>query len=273
MDHINNFKKDLQEFLNGFKQMGSDLINKERRIKQIPNLITLSRLLIASFIPSAAMSGNLVLAAGLTIAAASTDGFDGIAARKLNATSEFGKNLDPVCDKFFAAILTIPLMIKLPTIASIGLGINLVLEAGIAGVNLKSKAKGNNPRTTWLGKIKTALLSSLLAAFYVSFSHEFNPAFIPTLYALTTTTQAMTCINYQKIDMKKDKEKEIIETHQTTAHTEEEQTQQTKIKNIEQEQETFTISDYQKLKEELIGPKEDIKPNKSIDNGFQKTKK
>lgn len=273
MEYINNFKKDLQEFLNGFKQMGSDLVNKERRIKQVPNLITLSRLLIASFIPSAAISGNLVLAAVLTIAAASTDGIDGIAARKLNATSEFGKNLDPVCDKFFAAILTVPLMIKLPAIASIGLGVNLVLEAGIAGINLKSKAKGNNPRTTWLGKIKTALLSSLLAAFYISFSHEFNPAFIPTLYALTTTLQTLTCINYQKIDKQKDKEKEILSTNQTTNHNEETQTQQTKTKTIEQSKETFTISDYQKLKEELTAPKEDLEKDKSIDNGFQKTKK
>ena len=41
-----------------------------------------------------------VLAAGLFIAAAVTDWFDGFLARRLNQTSAFGAFLDPVADKF-----------------------------------------------------------------------------------------------------------------------------------------------------------------------------
>lgn len=201
----NSIKTDIKKFLNGFKKMGHDLKNRQTFKKQIPNLLTLSRIGIASFIPPLALSGNLVMAAILTVASALTDALDGIAARKLDAISEFGKNLDPVCDKLFVGILIFPLMIKLPPLLTLGLGCNLILESLIASVNCISKAKGNIPQTTWLGKIKTTLLSILLATLYISFTKSFNPLFISTIYALATTSQILTCADYYRLDQKKDR--------------------------------------------------------------------
>lgn len=213
MGYDDNLKRDFKEFLDGFKNMASDLKDKERRIKQIPNILTLSRLLIAFFIPLTALTGNLGWSAVLTIIAASTDAFDGFAARKLNAISEFGKNLDPVCDKLFSAILIIPLMFKLSPLLSFGLGINFVIEAFIAFTNVKSKAKGHKPKSSWLGKIKTTFLSILLAILYISFSYQFNPLLIPIIYSITTIIELVTYIDYYLSDKKKDltmkKEKSI----------------------------------------------------------------
>lgn len=272
MKYKNDLKNASKEFFDGFKKIIKDLKNKQTRHKQIPNLLTLSRVLIAVFIPPAAFSGNLVLASVLTVIAASTDGLDGFMARKLNATSEFGKNLDPVCDKIFASILIIPLMIKLSPF-TLFLGFNLVLESFIAGINLKSKIKGNVPRTTILGKIKTALLSVLLASLYISFSHEFNPLFIPITYMITITTQTLTCLNYYHIDKKKDslniKYKSLKEDEANIKEYEvnEEVLNKEKDKN----KVNISIDDLKRLKEEIINTN-NIQ-NEIKEKDFQKVKR
>ena len=93
------YKKYKEDIKNCFK----DLKNKDKRIKQIPNLLTASRLLATLFIVPAAFSGNIPLAILFTCLFEATDALDGFAARKLNAVSEFGKDLDPIVDKIFAA--------------------------------------------------------------------------------------------------------------------------------------------------------------------------
>ena len=260
-----NFKKDINEFLDGFKKMASDLKTKGRRKKQIPNLITLSRIGISAFIPTLAMSGNLIGAGILTVAAAVTDGIDGFVARKLGAVSEFGKNLDPVCDKLFAGILLVPLLSNISPLVTVSIGLNLVLEAGIAGVNLNSKVKGNIPRTTILGKIKTGLLSLLMASIYASFTYNSLSSIIPTIYLLTTITQTFTLIDYYKIDKKKDKIKSKLELFNNIENTKLEENLGS-LENTKTMDKKLTSEDYRKLREEVIrthSPKQE-------EIGFQK---
>ena len=253
MKNFENIKKDAKDFLNGFKNMFNDLKTKGKRHKQIPNLITLSRLGLACFIPPFALSGNLIPATIITIIAAGTDGIDGFTARKLNATSEFGKNLDPVCDKIFASALLIPLMTKLSPLMSLGLGINLVIEAGIAGVNVVSKSKDNRPKTTILGKIKTGFLSIMLATLYASFTFPALVSIVPLIYFITTTTQTLALINYYQIDKKKDIRKNKLK--QLDRHIEEiemaNKNIETKDNNLEKNK-NYNSEDYKKLKEEII---------------------
>ena len=203
-------KNDFKEFINGFKAMFTDLKTKEGRRKQIPNWITFSRLVLSCFIPPLAMSGNLIAlgwASGLAAVALGTDFVDGKLARKLNAVSEFGKNLDPVCDKLSAAILLAPLMIKASPIITLSLCVNLGLEAGIALVNLNSKAKGNKPKTTILGKVKTASLSALLVSSYLSFSIPVFATITPIAEVITLILQTKTLIDYKRIDKKEDRKR------------------------------------------------------------------
>src|SRR6478752_5770661 len=73
----------------------------------LPNLITLGRiLLVPVFVIAFALPGDgarLVAFVVFCIAGAS-DALDGLAARKFNAGSNFGRMLDPIADKILVAV-------------------------------------------------------------------------------------------------------------------------------------------------------------------------
>ncbi|NJM17067.1 MAG: hypothetical protein HC896_18305 [Bacteroidales bacterium] len=66
--------------------------------KQVPNIITSLNLLIGSVAAVMAFESNIETAAWLVFCAAFLDLLDGLFARMLNATSEFGKHLDALAD-------------------------------------------------------------------------------------------------------------------------------------------------------------------------------
>lgn len=148
--------------------------------KQIPNLLTASRLFSPLVIIPAALVGNIPLALGASAVFASTDLFDGIIARKLNAHSELGRKLDAATDKVFAGSLLIALSFSNPLIL-----LNLGLEAVISGVNLMSERKGNQPKTVYFGKVKTALLSFTILTSFAEPIFEI-PRYISTILISTT---------------------------------------------------------------------------------------
>lgn len=64
----------------------------------MPNLVTILGLFCGFYSIIATMNGNYVMAASATLAAFLFDGLDGRLARMLNATSEFGVQLDSLAD-------------------------------------------------------------------------------------------------------------------------------------------------------------------------------
>lgn len=73
------------------------------------DVLTLVSLLLASLGLLSAFNGKLTLAIGLMTLAMLVDMFDGLVARRLGLTSEFGKYLDGFCDAF--TYLVLPLFI------------------------------------------------------------------------------------------------------------------------------------------------------------------
>ena len=69
------------------------------RILTIPNILTLGRLIAVPVFLVASLSGRFKLAFVLFVAAAFTDLFDGIIARRFNQRSRLGALLDPAADK------------------------------------------------------------------------------------------------------------------------------------------------------------------------------
>jgi cardiolipin synthase len=69
------------------------------RILTIPNILTLARLIAVPVFLWASFDGRFVLAFGLFVAAALTDVFDGLIARRFNQRSRLGALLDPAADK------------------------------------------------------------------------------------------------------------------------------------------------------------------------------
>lgn len=67
--------------------------------KNIPNILTIIRILLIPFILDAIYKGNYILGIVLFTISGITDVLDGIIARKFNLISNFGKLMDPLADK------------------------------------------------------------------------------------------------------------------------------------------------------------------------------
>ena len=185
-------------FFKDFKKEFKSIKKKEIK-RQIPNLLTLSRGLAPIVIIPAILFNKLYFVIILLIIFALTDFLDGKIARKYNLVSEFGVKLDAVCDKIFAISLIIPAIINH------GIFIfNFVMEIAISYTNLLSYTKGNNPRSTIIGKIKTALLSLTLILAYIP---NMNNLVIFIFSLITIICQVITLIKYINTDMEMDKNK------------------------------------------------------------------
>lgn len=174
---------------------------KEKEVKKsfkekIPNILTLSRGFAPLVVVPLILTGNIIpgLVAGCLFA--STDFFDGLLARKFNASSTFGQKLDPICDKIFAVSLLGSAAIINPLLV-----LNIVPEVLISVINIKSLEKDNKPKTTILGKIKTFLLSLNILATLIPGSSKITS---DILIAITLLCQMITAAKYKKIDKQKD---------------------------------------------------------------------
>ena len=203
----------MKEFFNYFKDNIKKVIedlrskDKERKRKQIPNILTLIRGFLApiTIIP-AVLNDNIYLAFGLIAICALTDSFDGWYARKFDAQSEFGATLDAICDKLFVLTLAFPLAFRYTT----WIVIILILELIISIVNSHYKIRGYEVKSSTLGKVKTVVLDSSIALCYLGFIIEIKPIFINVATVLTNIMQGLTIIgyivHYRKENMLKEQE-------------------------------------------------------------------
>lgn len=78
----------------------------------IPNILTITRLIISPIILIIFLSGENLIAIVLIIFAGITDWLDGMIARKFDCQSNFGEILDPVADKVLIFFICIGLFLK-----------------------------------------------------------------------------------------------------------------------------------------------------------------
>lgn len=148
---LDKYKKDISEAIEELKTPG-------KRHRQIPNILTASRLLAPLAILPAAFSGNVPLTAGLALGFGLTDCVDGAIARKFDLQSDLGKDLDAVTDKVFVGTLLIASAFFNPILLC-----NLGLEGAIAAINVKQKMSGKETGSTMIGKYKTWAVFGLAA--------------------------------------------------------------------------------------------------------------
>lgn len=191
-------KKMIKDFFGDFKLQVRDIKNGNIK-RQIPNMLTFSRALSPFIIIPAMLLGEIKIAIGALIFFAITDFLDGKIARKYNYVSDFGVKLDAVCDKIFAMSLVIPAVFECYILL-----FNLILEIAISYTNLLSEAKGNHPRSTIIGKIKTTLLSITLILIYIP-KIDIKIIFVASI--VTIICQVITLIKYINIDMDKDRKR------------------------------------------------------------------
>lgn len=142
-------------------------------LKQIPNALTLLRLILAPVIawvvwqgsasPDAGNQDWAMWAAGLFIAAALTDLFDGMAARAFDAHSKFGRLIDPIADKALVGLPLIAISIvaargEWPLWGVIALSTAVIVVRDVTMTLIRFAAKdGEGVRVSQLAKWKTAI--------------------------------------------------------------------------------------------------------------------
>ena len=125
---------------------------KNKIIKNIPNMITISRI-SASFLACIMfILGNFPVSLGFYVYAACSDAVDGYFARKLNATSELGRKLDAISDKLFVLSLIFP---------SIFMGNYLMLIPLFLETKILSKSKNS------IMLLEASLLLNFFAILYL----------------------------------------------------------------------------------------------------------
>ena len=150
--------------------------------KQLPNIITLSRIisLVVGFILF--MKGNMILSLIFYIYGAISDSIDGYLARRLNAYSKFGQYLDAISDKLYFLSLIIILLINKKYLIILP----LVMEIIISVINYLIVKRNKKVFTERVGKFKTTLLIITLLVAILSIKIKiFNCLYI-ILLVLTT---------------------------------------------------------------------------------------
>ena len=183
----------LEKYKEQIKEAIEDLKTPGRRHKQIPNILTLSRMLSPLVIIPNALLGNSEEAIKLAAFFGLTDMLDGYIARNYNLSSQLGADLDALTDKLFAGTLLLTGSVANPYLLA-----NTGLEMAIAGVNLKQKFSGNKSGSTIMGKVKTGAVFTLGGLGVVATSvQELDKAILP-LAISTAILQTMTLVSYLK---------------------------------------------------------------------------
>lgn len=248
-EYLKKYKEELKKCIN-------DLLHKETRYKQVPNLLTISRAIGMIPVNILLLNGNITIGIALITALLITDFFDGKIARKWNIQSKFGADLDAVCDKLMFLGLAIPLMINNKALIA-----NFMLEGIISYINVLGRINGLDTKTVFAGKIKTCFLSTTLIIGYLTKFFGLNSTWFNILTSMTIGTQVITIDNYLKEynDMKnkkliKEQEKEQIINKEEIIKEQEKNLKEELIKekdfllNI---QEPDIIKEPKKLKKEL----------------------
>ena len=197
---MGNINKNYNILNDGINTMFKEFFNRKTYKKQIANMLTFSRLVVAFIIPILAVISLLtsshmisIAAVALTIGGTITDFFDGKCARKYNSNSDFGKVLDIVADKIFSLMIGISLSLFYPLFL-----INVAEEVAIGITNMlyTNKYDKLDTKSNIFGKFKQWPLAG---TFILGFLHIiFNnlDIILNTAITMTATIQLMTLYTY-----------------------------------------------------------------------------
>jgi len=171
-------------------------VNFQIMLKQLPNILTMGRLVLTIiFLVMILMApkyyadgeipfpGFLDVAFILFVIAGLTDIADGIAARRLNVASKFGRMVDPLADKILVCGAFICFaIIGQPKLFDLGPGVLTAIHWSVAGVLIArevfvtvlrhiAESRGVNFAATVSGKIKMFLQSFAIGTVIIKMAH------------------------------------------------------------------------------------------------------
>lgn len=177
-------------------------------INNIPNVITISRIISCIIGAILFSTGNIIPSVCCYAYGALSDAVDGFLARKLNVVSEFGKRLDAVSDKLFALSLMAPSIV----LGNLFMILPMILEGIISGINIYSDIKYKDAHTEKIGKKKTIVLfPTMILGLLTSVQPYLYILFIPLLYtSLKLQVKSIEAYVNQVNEFKEKEKKECI---------------------------------------------------------------
>ena len=248
------------ELKNELLKVKNDFKSIKTMYKQIPNILSISRLLLIIPINILFFSGDISNAFRISCIAFCTDCVDGMSARLLHAKSKLGAHLDALCDKLLIGGIAIPMMILNPVMI-----LNIILEALISIPNIKAQKKGQKPKSSYIGKVKTVVLALTVLLGYVAALNNISLSFIESLLAIlpAIVMQTATLVGYVNRN-----KKEYNKTNNTQIEANKfnikNEDKQIKVKQKEKVYGPATLEELKALKEELLIPYTEL--------NYQKTK-
>ena len=222
-------------------------------VKNIPNMITFSRLIASILAPILLIFDQVTAAIYVYAYGAFSDLIDGVLARRLNAFSELGRKLDAVSDKLFALSVTLPSIIY----GNYFMILILTLEGIIAGIMSLSYMKFKKGFTERVGKFKTfSLFITVVLGLIMIYVRDVSIVFFPC-YLLTLILQYKAIKTYinQYISNRKEYENNI------------------KVDIIKKLQEEYERTNDKKIREKIISLKDEMVHYVMDEVPLQKSKK
>ena len=160
----------------------------------IANFITLARIVLVPAIVLAALSGQMMVAFVLFVAAGASDAADGTVARYFDQQTELGTILDPIADK----LMLVSVFICLAYLGSIPLWLVILIVSRdlliIFGVLLAFfLSLPVTIRPLWISKANTAV--QIILAAWVLFSLDFDIEWTEGKVGLEWLTGALTALS------------------------------------------------------------------------------
>jgi cardiolipin synthase len=160
-------------------------------LRQIPNLITLARLLAVPVTVYLILLGELLPAFWIFVAAGISDAVDGLLAKRLNLVSEIGAYLDPLADKalLMGVFITLGYVGQVPVWLVILIVFRDVLIIGGA-ILFQTLTHSLHVKPLFISKVNTAaqitLAATVLARPALGVALEEVPEILTMIVAMTT---------------------------------------------------------------------------------------
>lgn len=168
----------------------------------IANLLTIFRLILIPVFITALFYQEFVLALGIFLAAAITDGLDGLVARSFNQKTQLGAILDPMADKLL--LVSAFIVLSLPrfthtdpipfwlTATAISRDVFIVLGALV--INMTTGFSRFRPSLP--GKINTLVQIVMIVFFLAANAFHILTAFLPGIFYITLGMAVFSGLHY-----------------------------------------------------------------------------
>jgi CDP-diacylglycerol--glycerol-3-phosphate 3-phosphatidyltransferase len=141
--------------------------------KNLPNFLTLFRIIAVPFVIFLLLIGNYLAALALFSFASITDFVDGYMARKHGQISPFGKFADPIADKLLVAGVLVT-FIQLDAVTAVPVVVIIARGFLVTGIRLLGTTEEEVISASWMGKVKTVSHITLIVVITLNLELGFS---------------------------------------------------------------------------------------------------